>query len=118
VTEKLVWHVVKEFAAEIGISKLAPHDLRPTIRSERDWKTSTTEALLVRRERGQILNKSSKAYKALNVHDITVLVAIAGIIPYSAIQEGRRPAEYRFPSSAEALRRWVLLAVCKPHVDP
>src|SRR5436305_12864168 len=28
VTEKLVWHVVKEFAAKIGISKLAPHDLR------------------------------------------------------------------------------------------
>ena len=28
VTEKLVWHVVKEFAAKIGASKLAPHDLR------------------------------------------------------------------------------------------
>ena len=28
VTEKLVWHVVKEFAAKIGVSKLAPHDLR------------------------------------------------------------------------------------------
>jgi len=28
VTEKLVWHVVKEFAVEIGVSKLAPHDLR------------------------------------------------------------------------------------------
>jgi site-specific recombinase XerD len=28
VTQKLVWHVVKEFAAKIGISKLAPHDLR------------------------------------------------------------------------------------------
>jgi site-specific recombinase XerD len=28
ITEKLVWHVVKEFAAEIGVSKLAPHDLR------------------------------------------------------------------------------------------
>ena len=28
VTEKLVWHVVKEFAAKIGFSKLAPHDLR------------------------------------------------------------------------------------------
>jgi hypothetical protein len=24
VTEKLVWHVVKEFAAKIGVSKLAP----------------------------------------------------------------------------------------------
>jgi site-specific recombinase XerD len=30
VTEKLVWHVVKEFAAKTGISKLAPHDLRRT----------------------------------------------------------------------------------------
>lgn len=30
VTEKLVWHVVKEFAAKIGVSKLAPHDLRQT----------------------------------------------------------------------------------------
>lgn len=28
VTEKLVWHVVKEFADKIGVSKLAPHDLR------------------------------------------------------------------------------------------
>src|SRR5215831_6706839 len=28
VTEKLVWHVVKDFAAKIGLSKLAPHDLR------------------------------------------------------------------------------------------
>ena len=28
VTEKLVWHVVKDFAAKIGITKLAPHDLR------------------------------------------------------------------------------------------
>jgi site-specific recombinase XerD len=26
--EKLVWHVVKEFAAKIGVGKLAPHDLR------------------------------------------------------------------------------------------
>ena len=28
VTEKLVWHVVKEFAAKIGVGNLAPHDLR------------------------------------------------------------------------------------------
>ena len=28
VTEKPVWHVVKAFAANIAISKLAPHDLR------------------------------------------------------------------------------------------
>jgi site-specific recombinase XerD len=28
VTEKAVWHVVKEFAAKIGVTKLAPHDLR------------------------------------------------------------------------------------------
>ena len=28
VTEKLVWHVVKEFANKIGVSRLAPHDLR------------------------------------------------------------------------------------------
>ena len=28
VTEKAVWHVVKEFAARIGVTKLAPHDLR------------------------------------------------------------------------------------------
>src|SRR5258705_3272721 len=28
VTEKLLWHVVKEFAAKIGVTKLAPHDLR------------------------------------------------------------------------------------------
>ena len=30
VTEKLVWHVVKEFAKRIGSDKLAPHDLRRT----------------------------------------------------------------------------------------
>ena len=30
VTEKLVWHVVKEFAARIGNDRLAPHDLRRT----------------------------------------------------------------------------------------
>lgn len=28
VTEKLVWHVVKEFASKIGMTKLARHDLR------------------------------------------------------------------------------------------
>jgi site-specific recombinase XerD len=28
VTEKLVWHVVREFAAKVGVIKLAPHDLR------------------------------------------------------------------------------------------
>ena len=28
ITEKVVWHVVKEYAARLGISKLAPHDLR------------------------------------------------------------------------------------------
>jgi len=30
VTEKLVWHVVKEFAKRIGNDRLAPHDLRRT----------------------------------------------------------------------------------------
>jgi site-specific recombinase XerD len=29
-TEKAVWHVVREYAAKIGIEKLAPHDLRRT----------------------------------------------------------------------------------------
>ena len=29
-TEKVVWHVVKEFAAKVGIVNLAPHDLRRT----------------------------------------------------------------------------------------
>jgi site-specific recombinase XerD len=28
VTEKLVWHAVKAFSGKIGVSKLAPHDLR------------------------------------------------------------------------------------------
>jgi hypothetical protein len=27
-TEKVVWHVVREFAAKAAIDKLAPHDLR------------------------------------------------------------------------------------------
>ena len=30
VTEKVVWHVVKEFAKKIGVPKQAPHDLRRT----------------------------------------------------------------------------------------
>ncbi len=28
-----MWHVVKEFAAKIGITKLAPHDLSSELRS-------------------------------------------------------------------------------------
>ena len=28
ITEKVVWHVVKEFPAKLGVPKLAPHDLR------------------------------------------------------------------------------------------
>ena len=27
-TEKVVWHIVKENAAKLGLSKVAPHDLR------------------------------------------------------------------------------------------
>jgi hypothetical protein len=27
-TEKVVWHVVKQYAGKVGIVKLAPHDLR------------------------------------------------------------------------------------------
>ena len=30
ITEKAVWHIVKESAKTVGISKLAPHDLRRT----------------------------------------------------------------------------------------
>jgi integrase len=30
VTEKAVWHVVKECAKTIGVAKLTPHDLRRT----------------------------------------------------------------------------------------
>ena len=28
ITEKVVWHVVKEYAGRLGVTKLAPHDLR------------------------------------------------------------------------------------------
>jgi site-specific recombinase XerD len=28
VTEKVVWHIVKEYAKKPGVSKLSPHDLR------------------------------------------------------------------------------------------
>lgn len=28
ITEKVVWHIVKEYAERLGVSKLAPHDLR------------------------------------------------------------------------------------------
>jgi site-specific recombinase XerD len=30
VTEKAVWHIVKDTAKSIGVAKLAPHDLRRT----------------------------------------------------------------------------------------
>jgi site-specific recombinase XerD len=30
VSQKVVWHVVKEFAKTIGVTRLAPHDLRRT----------------------------------------------------------------------------------------
>jgi site-specific recombinase XerD len=30
VTEKVVWHIVREFATKASIDKLAPHDLRRT----------------------------------------------------------------------------------------
>jgi site-specific recombinase XerD len=30
ITEKAVWHIVREYAAKAGIDKLAPHDLRRT----------------------------------------------------------------------------------------
>jgi site-specific recombinase XerD len=30
ITEKAVWHVVREYAAKAGMDKLAPHDLRST----------------------------------------------------------------------------------------
>jgi site-specific recombinase XerD len=29
-TDKTVWHIVKEFATTVGVAKLAPHDLRRT----------------------------------------------------------------------------------------
>jgi len=28
ITERVVWHVVKQYAERLGVSKLAPHDLR------------------------------------------------------------------------------------------
>lgn len=28
ITEKVVWHIVKAYAGQLGISKFAPHDLR------------------------------------------------------------------------------------------
>jgi site-specific recombinase XerD len=31
ITEKVVWHVVKEYAGRLGVSKLAPHDLRRSV---------------------------------------------------------------------------------------
>ena len=34
-TEKAVWHVVREYARQAGIERLAPHDLRSTYAGER-----------------------------------------------------------------------------------
>jgi len=46
VTEKLVWHVVKEFAAKTGVSKLAPHDLRRSLRPplSRRWRRTGADS--------------------------------------------------------------------------
>jgi hypothetical protein len=45
VTEKLAWHVVKEFAAKTGVSNLAPHDLRRTLcpTLPRRWRRTGTD---------------------------------------------------------------------------
>src|SRR5207245_10584105 len=40
-TEKSVWHIVKESANEVGLDKLAPHDLRRTC--ARLWHASGGE---------------------------------------------------------------------------
>ena len=36
ITEKVVWNVVKEYAGRLGVSKLAPHDLRRSWRIRAD----------------------------------------------------------------------------------
>jgi hypothetical protein len=42
-TEKAVWHVVREYAAKAGIDKLAPHELRARLctRLEANWSKSS-----------------------------------------------------------------------------
>ena len=47
ITEKAVWHIVREYAAKAGIDKLAPHDLRRTC------------ARLCYAARGELSNRSS-----------------------------------------------------------
>src|SRR5256884_2895377 len=57
ITEKVVWHVVKEYAAKIGVSKLAPHDLR---RSEEHTSELQSRLHLVCR----LLLEKKKTYPA------------------------------------------------------
>jgi len=47
VTERAVWHVVKEYAKKVGIDNLAPHDLRRyapacAAKPEANWTKSSS----------------------------------------------------------------------------
>ena len=52
-TEKSVWHIVKESAKSLGLDKLAPHDLRPTCARLCHMSVQTTERYLGCKQRIQ-----------------------------------------------------------------
>lgn len=48
-TEKVVWHVVKQYAGKLGVSKLAPHDLRRScarLCHSAGWRTGADSVLI------------------------------------------------------------------------
>jgi integrase len=56
VTEKLAWHVVKEFATKTGVASLAPHDLSRTCaryvgRPEVNWSRFSFSSAMCRSKR-------------------------------------------------------------------
>jgi hypothetical protein len=68
VTEKLVWHVVKEFAAKVRVT--SPHDLRRTCAASADGELEQIQFLLAM-FRFKPPNATSAAHKELRQPSMT-----------------------------------------------
>jgi integrase len=60
ITEKAVWHIVKESARTVGVTKLAPHDLRRTC--ARLCRTSGGELEQIQFLLGQVSVQATERY--------------------------------------------------------
>jgi len=59
-TEKLIWHIVKDCAKRIGMPKLAPHDLRWTC--ARLWHASGGELEQIQLLLGHVSVQTTERY--------------------------------------------------------